>query len=75
MPIKKDHYIYCPGGDCTCPPIPKSKKADVKEILNSLETLNKAKPCPVTHPVIPPKPKIAIPKIIPKVKNPEVMYF
>jgi len=71
MPVKKDHYIYCPGGDCTCPPMPQTQKVDVKKVLKSLDSMNKAKPCPVTMPVVKPKPKVAIPKITKKVIDPE----
>ena len=74
MPVKKDHYIYCPGGDCTCPPMPQTQKVDVKKVLKSLDSMNKAKPCPVTMPVVKPKPKVAIPKITKKVIDPEVTY-
>ena len=74
LPVKKDHYIYCPGGDCTCPPIPQSQKIDVRKVLKSLDSMNKAKPCPVTMPVVKPKPKVEIPKITKKVIDPEVTY-
>ena len=68
--VQKDHSSYCPGGDCTCPPITKSKELGIKKLIKAIDKEkqeNKAKPENLRKPVhlnIAKAPKKVTPKVI-----------
>ena len=69
--VQKDHSIYCPGtGDCTCPPITKSKELGIKKLIKAIDKEkqeNKVKVENLRKPVhinIPKAQKKVTPKVI-----------